>query len=73
MIRPKADKRSGGNPMNISPVSSAATIQAGLQSAVVKAAVPQPSSTTQPAYTVSLSSSVQKPVSGDVDHDGDSH
>ena len=73
MIRAQADKGSGGNPMSVSPVSSAATIQPELQTPVLKAAVSQSSSTTPPAYTVSLSSSALKSVSGDVDHDGDSH
>ncbi len=59
--------------MTISPIGSAAPIQAEQQPSVSKAPVPQTHGATPPAYTVSLSSSAQKTAGGDPNHDGDSN
>ena len=59
--------------MSVSAISSSAPVQAQLQTPVHKAPVSQTTEIPKPAYTVSLSSAAQKPVSADVDHDGDSH
>lgn len=59
--------------MSIAPIGPAPSIQAESQPSVTKAPVSPASNTTQPAYTVSLSSAAHKTTGGDVDHDGDSH
>ncbi len=59
--------------MTISPINSAASVQAASQPAVSKPTASPASNTPAPAYTVSLSSTAHKTAVVDVDHDGDSH